>query len=197
MNENFLTELYRKLIEQNINYEKSMDTTRNLSVFIIAGMMYFIFGFPQTSSHLIAILGSVTVFVLQIFESVANGKNLDVERKIKIIESNFFQTTNVDSNKLKQDFDNTPKLISNFVFNFSATTFKNYILIFLTLDICWFSKLYLFPTAASSWSEFFNRPAFGFLPGWFFYAFAGLFWITYFSLAIWYKITLNKHANEF
>ncbi len=192
MENNELVPVYEQSVKRLVSTEKAMNTTRNLSVFIVAGMMYFIFGFPQTSSHLIAILGSLTIFVLQIFESRIYQMNYKYNRIVTLIE-------NVLSGKLT-DFQDGPMESLNaltppvsFVYAFAATTWKNYILIFLTLDVCWFSKLYLFPVAAASWSEFFNRPAFGFLPGWFFYAFAGAFWIIYFTLGIWYKL---KSKNE-
>jgi uncharacterized membrane protein len=192
MDTNFFTEVYSKLVRQHIHYEGYIDKTRNLSVFIIAGMMYFIFGFPQTSSHLIAILGSVTVFVLQIFQSKAFGNNLSVQKDLRLLEEKYLSES-AASGSMLQAFQNRSVKPVKFIHSFAATTFKDYILIFLALDVCWFAKLYLYPYAAQSWSEFFNRPAFGFLPGWFFFAFAAGFWLTYFSLAIWYKTTQSKN----
>lgn len=191
MENTLINEIYLKIVRQHIRCEKYIDSTRNLSVFIIAGMMYFIFGFPQTSSHLIAILGSVTIFVLQIFQSREFGRNLSLQKSLALIEEQYFKK-DADSSVLNQVFQNLPEKPVKFIYSFAATTYKDYILIFLTLDVCWFSKLYLFPTAAESLSEFINRPAFGFLPGWFFFLFAGGFWLTYISLTIWYKTTSIK-----
>lgn len=196
MDEQFLTGLYSKYVDRHIHHEKAMEFTRNLSVFIIAGMMYFIFGFPETSSHLIAILGSLTVFVLQVFESREFSKNLNAEKNIRILEGFFFNKNNESHEKLieKLSADNQ-KNFHSLLFSFAGTIYYNYILIFLALDVCWFSKLYLYPIPADTLAEFLNRPAFGFLPGWFFYAFAVVFWITYFSLAAWYRIKIKKHED--
>lgn len=195
MENNFVNEIYSRMVQQHIQCERSIDTSRNLSVFIIAGMMYFIFGFPETSSHLIAILGSVTVFVLQIFQSKQFGKNLLLTQNILSFEEKVLEqsASSINENELSKILKAKPV---KFIYSFAATTYTDYILIFFTLDVCWFSKLYLFPYAAESWAEFFSRPAFGFLPGWFFFVFAGGFWLTYFSLALWYKITSNKKSSE-
>jgi len=191
MNENLISQLYHESVKQEIATKRSMEMTSNLSVFIIAGMMYFIFGFPETSSHLVAIIGSLTVFVLQIFEARVFMKNYTYKKRVNEIEEALLkQNENPDTSV---HYSGTG---INFVYAFAATIWKNYILIFLTLDACWFAKLYLFPTPASSWSEFLSRPESGFIPGWFFFTFAGVFWLIYFSLGIWYKIKSKSEKNS-
>lgn len=191
MNENLISQLYHESVKQELATKRSMEMTSNLSVFIIAGMMYFIFGFPETSSHLVAIIGSLTVFVLQIFEARIFMKNYVYRKRVDEMEE-----TLVKQNEIPDGAILYSGMGINFVYAFAATAWKNYILIFLTLDACWFSKLYLFPAPASSWSEFLSRPESGFIPGWFFFAFAGVFWLIYFSLGIWYKIKSKSEKNS-
>jgi len=183
MNENLISQLYHESVKQELATKRSMEMTSNLSVFIIAGMMYFIFGFPESSSHLVAIIGSLTVFVLQIFEARIYMKNYTYRKRVDEIEETLLKQKEIPDAAVHYSGAGV-----NFVYAFAATAWKNYILIFLTLDACWFAKLYLFPFPAASWSEFLSRPQSGFLPGWFFFAFAGVFWIIYISLGIWYKI---------
>ncbi len=135
--------------------------------------------------------GSLTIFVLQVFEAKTFQSFSFYSKKVNILENNF---GNKDAEPDKNINALIPKI--SFVYSFAATVWKSYILIFLTLDVCWFSKLYLFPVPAANWGEFLNRPAFGFAPGWFFFAFAGCFWLIYFSLGFWYFKKSRKEDNQ-
>lgn len=191
--------IYSEQMHQLLSLRRSMDATRNLSVFIIAGMAYFTFGLAETSSHLILILGSLTVFALQVFEARAHQFAETAEQRIREIEKNALAPSLDPSLQPETGWEQRlaqglvkPSLGVGYVYAFAARAWKNYFLIFLTLDVCWFSKLYLYPHPAASWSEFLSRPGFGIVPGWFFYAFAASFWVLYIYLAVWY---LLKHKG--
>jgi uncharacterized membrane protein len=186
--------LYSEESRRLLSLRRSMEATRNLSVFIIAGMAYFAFGLAETSSHLILILGSLTVFALHVFEARAY-QFADVSHlRVREIEKNLLAPSLDPSASPESGWEQrlASSLVSprpvGYIYAFAARAWKNYILIFITLDVCWFSKLYLYPHAAASLSEFLARPGFGFLPGWFFFLFAASFWAIYLSLAVFYLI---------
>jgi len=192
--------LYEEEMKRLLWYRRSMDATRNLSVLALAGMAYFAFGFPKTSSHLILILGSLIIFLFQIFESRTSQFAETSAHRVRLIEQNALVPSLDPSaepeegweKKLAQGYsDNKP--VMNFFYAFSGRIWKGYFIIFLTLDICWFSKLYIFPHTAGSFAEFLDRLKFGILPGWTFIAFASLFWITYITLTI---LFLKKYKGK-
>lgn len=200
MNEKIISSLYTEEINRLIGLRTAMDKTRNYSVLILAGMAYFAFGLPQTSSHLVLILGSLIIFLFQFFETRTSQFAATTEQRIREIEKNFLAPSIDSTIKPEEGWEkrittglSESKPAKGFVDAFAERVFKNYFVIFITLDICWFSKLYLFPETAESWADFVHKLDFGALPGWFFLAFAGAFWITYTTLAIMY---LKKNKGK-
>jgi uncharacterized membrane protein len=192
--------VYSEEMKRTLWFRRSMDATRNLSVLSLAAMICFTFGLPDTSSHLVMILGSLVIFAFQIFEARAHLFAEASEERIRIIERNYLATPPAGPVKewreelAKSLMESEPPI--GFVEAFAARTLRNYIIIFLTLDICWFAKLYLFPQPAPDWASFVHRLDSGFIPGWFFLLFAGAFWAIYFGLAIWYIIrTKGREAR--
>jgi len=195
MNEKIMSNLYTEEINKLIGLHRAMDKTRNYSVLILAGMAYFAFGLPQTSSHLILILGSLIIFLFQVFEARTSQFAATSDQRIREIEKNFLAPSIDPTIKPEEGWEKRITAIlseykssKGFVDAFAERVWKNYFIIFLTLDICWFSKLYLFPQTAQNWIEFIHKLDFGALPGWFFLVFAGAFWITYTVLAIMYHL---------
>jgi len=200
MNNLNVNNLYKQEVKRLLGFRRSMDMTRNLSVLCLAGQAYFAFGFPTTSSHLILILGSLIIFLFQFFEAVTSQQAETSGYRVRLMERNAL-LPNVDPTySAAKDWEKelvqsltSPKPRMNFVDAFSGRIWKGYFIIFLTLDVCWFSKLYLFPHTAGSWTEFLSRLQFGALPGWTFLAFASAFWITYTTLTV---LFLKKYKGK-
>lgn len=178
--------------------ERLIETTRHFSVFVLAGMIFFTFGFPDTSSHLVLILGSLVIFLFQIFESRVYRLALLSGDRLRLIEANIYAPSLDSSVQPDKDWEKNlvqhmllSKHVIRFPAAFAATVFKAYFLIFITLDVCWFAKLYLFPSPALSWHEFVSRLDFGAVPGVFFLFFAASFWIVYTGLALWHFFRLR------
>ncbi len=200
MSEKMMSNLYTEEVNLLLGLRKAMDRTRNYSVLILAGMAYFAFGMPQTSSHLVLILGSIIIFLFQVFETRTLQFAATADQRIREIEKNFLAPAIDPTIKPEEGWEkriaaglSEHKLSKGFVDAFAEQVFKNYFIIFVTLDICWFSKLYLFPETAQNWAEFIHKLDFGALPGWFFLVFATAFWITYTTLAIMY---LKKNKGK-
>jgi uncharacterized membrane protein len=204
MNDSELGQLYIEETRNLLALDRSMDTTRNLSVLALAGMIFVGFGFPLSSSHLVLILGSLVIFAFQLFETRAHRFASVSRLRTRAIEKNHIAPA-VDRSIVPEEGWRR-KLAGNlragsvpsgFVEAFAARTVRNYIVIFLTLDICWFTKLYLYPDPASDWSTFVGRLDTGVLPGWFFLVFAGTFWAIYLSLAVWHLIRTKGEESVY
>jgi uncharacterized membrane protein len=195
-----IDDFYTQEVRRLLSYRHSMEMTRNLSVMALAGMAYFAFGFPEKSSHLILILGSLIIFLFQVFESCTSQHAETSAYRVRQIENNVLIPALDPSAKAEEGWEKdlavslgSPKPVMNFFYAFSGRIWKGYFIIFLTLDVCWFSKLYLFPHTAASWTEFVGRLEFGALPGWVFLAFPALFWLTYTTLTI---LFLKKYKGK-
>jgi uncharacterized membrane protein len=195
---------YSRETQRLLQRERLIETTRYLSVFALGGMIYFAFGFPETSSHLVLIYGSLVIFLFQIFEARTYQMARSSIERLRIVDVNIIapavDTTLIPVPGWEKDLSESIRNASapiRFPAAFAATIFKAYFIIFITLDICWFSKLYLFPFPAGNWGEFVSRLDFGAVPGAFFLWFASGFWIVYTALAFWYFIRLRHDEASF
>ena len=177
--------LFKEESSNLLSLRQQMESTRNLSTLIVAAMAIMTFAFSD-SSQLILFLGSLSVFALLIFESRIY-RDYDVSmKKVLSIQDKYIFTDNETELSNERILSEVFEPVS-FIEAFAVRIYKNYLIIFFALDACWFSKLYLFPDAADSWSEFVERAGLGFVPGLFILAVVGVVWITYFILIIWLK----------
>ncbi len=175
--------LYMKELDQILSFRQYMENTRNLSTAIIGAMALLAFTFP-VSSHLVLFLGSLSIFALLIFES-RTYRYYDVSlKRFEQIENNIISGNEADRVE-KENLRGEP--VISFMEAFAVRVYKNYFIIFLALDICWFSKLYLYPSQALNWNEFVSRADFGILPGWVILFVVVPVWGTYIFLIIWLK----------
>lgn len=204
MDSGAINTLYREEMRRLLWFRGSMDATRNLSVFIVAGMAYVMFGLPETSSHLVAFIGSLTVFALLIFESRTCQFAENSEVRVREIEANYLAPA-IDAsahpeegweNRLAADLANMRPMMS-FIEAFAARIYRNYFLIFIALDACWFSKLYLYPHPVASWSEFVHRADLGFVPGWLVLGVVVPVWGSYILLIIWLRGKYNGREPRY
>ncbi len=191
MAENVPETLYAEETRRSLGWRGEMDWTRNLSVLIVAGMAFVAFGF-NGSSHLVLFLGSLSIFALLIFESRMHQFAQASEQRLREIEKNYFAPA-LDvgvaadpswRERLAKSLVSTGPAVG-FIEAFAARVSKNYFLIFLALDACWFSKLYLDPKPAATWAEFQHRADFGFVPGWLILLVVVPVWGSYVALIVW------------
>jgi uncharacterized membrane protein len=191
--------LYTQELRRVLAWRRSLDATRNLAVGIVAAMALVAFGF-QESSHLVLFLGSLTVFALAIFESRMYQFAEVSEERLRDIEQKYFgplldpslQPTAGWREALAKSLAAGGTGVS-FIEAFAARVLRNYFLIFLALDACWFSKLYLYPNPAPGLSEFVHRADLGFVPGWLVLSVVVPVWGSYIALIVW---LLGKYSGR-
>jgi len=185
--------LYSVEMRRLLWWRQVIETSRNLSVFIVAGMAFVAFGFPS-SSHLVLYLGSTSVFLLLIFESRTYRYAEASERRVRELEKNILapaldavvQAESGWAAHLAQGLVGNSVQVS-FLEALAMRVYKAYFIIFVALDICWFSKLYLYPQPAAGWSEFIHRADMGFFPGWLVLLVIVPVWTSYVILIIWVR----------
>jgi uncharacterized membrane protein len=186
-----IAELYQQELQRGLSFQRAMDATRNLAIGIVAAMALVVFGLPD-ASHLVLFLGSLTVFALALVETRTHRFAEVSETRLRAIEQNYFAHM-LDPSVLpaagwrRQLAANLahfgPAL--GFAEAFAARISRNYFLIFIALDACWFSKLYLYPSPAVTLIEFVHRADLGVLPGWLVLSVVLPVWGTYIVLIVW------------
>ena len=191
--------LYAQEVRRVLAWRRGLDATRNLAIGIVAAMALVAFGL-QDSSHLVLFLGSLTVFALAIFESRMYQFAEVSEQRLRDIEREHFgplldrslQPTPGWREALGRGLSAAGPGVS-FIEAFAARILRNYFLIFLALDACWFLKLYLYPDPAASLGELVRRADLGVLPGWLVLSVVVPVWGSYIGLVIW---LLGKHSGR-
>jgi len=186
-----LLSLYREDIAQMLSFRSNMELTRNLAIGIVAGMALVVFGLPG-ASHLVLFLGSLTVFALALIETRAYRFAQVYESRVRQVEQNYFAPMLDPSLVPAVDWQcefarglSRFTLPVGFLEAFAVRIKHNYFLIFLALDACWFSKLYLYPAAALSFREFVHRADLGFVPGLLVLSVVVPVWGSYIALIVW------------
>lgn len=199
MSDGAIDTLYTQEVRRVVAWRRSLDATRNLAIGIVAAMALVAFGL-QESSHLVLFLGSLTVFALAIFESRMYQFAEASEQRLRDIEQMYFSPLLDPSLQPAAGWKEAlAKSLSvdgpavSFLEAFAARILRNYFLIFLALDACWFSKLYLYPSPASGLGEFVHRADLGFVPGWMVMSVVVPVWGSYIALIIW---LLGKNSGR-
>jgi uncharacterized membrane protein len=199
--ESALDSFYAEEVRRALSWREAMERTRDLSVVIVAGMAFIAFGLTG-STHLVLFLGSLAIFALLIFEARMFRFSELSEQRLRQIEENYFAPaldpalTPVSNWRevLAKSLVSTEPAVG-FIEAFATRIARNYFIIFLALDVCWFSKLYLDPTPATSWSAFEHRADLGILPGWAVLLVVVPVWGSYIALIIWLWLK-NKYLGR-
>lgn len=191
MDDATLLAFYDQEVKRVLFFRRAMDLTRNLAIAIVAGMALVVFGLPE-ASHLVLFLGSLTVFTLALIET-RSYRFADVsERRVRTVEQNYFARALDPSLAPAPGWkEELAKGLAHFALQigfleaFAVRILHNYFLIFLALDACWFSKLYLYPAPASSLQSFVHRADLGFVPGPLVLSVVVPVWGSYIVLVVW------------
>lgn len=186
-----LLTLYREEVCQALSFRRALELTRNVSIAIVAGMALVVFGLPD-ASHLVLFLGSLSVFALALIEARTHRFAQVRERRVRAIERNHFAPSLDPSlvpepgwrEELARSLARSTLQVG-FLEAFAVRIQQNYFLIFIALDACWFSKLYLYPAPAQSFHEFAQRADLGFVPGLLVLSVVLPVWGSYIALIVW------------
>jgi uncharacterized membrane protein len=191
--------LYTEEMKRYLWFKSGLDTTRNLAVMILFGMIFVSFGFSEPTSHRVPYFGSLAVFALVLFETRLFRFYAASETRIRLMERHMIGP--LFDKGIKGDVQWRETLAETYSRSkmpgfFEAIAFriyKNYFIIFLALDTSWISKLYLAPQPAEDFAEFVHRLDLGILPGWATLAFMGVFWILFILAVFWIRRRKSRH----
>jgi uncharacterized membrane protein len=186
-----LLSLYREEVAQALSFRRALELTRNLSIAIVAGMALVVFGLPE-ASHLVLFLGSLSVFALALIEARSHRFAEVREQRVRAIERNYF-APGLDPSLVPEPGwrEELARGLARFTLQvsfleaFAVRIKQNYFLIFIALDACWFSKLYLYPAPALSFHEFVQRADLGLVPGLLVLSVVVPVWGSYIGLIVW------------
>lgn len=185
--------VYGQEMKRFIFRERSMETTRNLAVFILGLMIITTYIDPVTSSHYILFLGSLSVFALLLFDTHTQRIASVSSKRIALIEKNYFATM---LDPLLQPAANWQEELAQSYFQetaigvieaFAMRIRDCYFIIFIGLDSAWIAKLYLYPKAPEDITEFIHRLDLGPVPGIVVVGFIVALWSTYITLLVWLR----------
>lgn len=208
MDNSELLALYSRLGKKLTSVQQQIERTRLSAVLFVGAMILALFGLGSFSSHLIVILGSLVVFILQLYETSLFQQQTRAQQSLDYLDSRYIlpRISSGSAVTLSNDDDLVRVLSSSrftigFVDAFAARVVSSYALIFLVVDISWVLKIYMSPglsdesmraIPATSFADILQRLTTGVIPGWAFIAFAILFWIIYLSLSIWHWIRKKR-----
>jgi len=78
--------LYTEEMKRYLWFKSGLDTTRNLAVMILFGMIFVSFGFSEPTSHRVPYFGSLAVFALVLFETRLFRFYAASETRIRLME---------------------------------------------------------------------------------------------------------------
>jgi uncharacterized membrane protein len=189
MEKDFL-QLYSEETKRLLWSKSAMDMTRNIAVLVLLAMILISFGFREPTSHRVPYFGSLAMFALVLFETRLFRFHAVSEQRIQLLEQNFshaildkkYIPDRALQQQLAASYDNPSQ--PSFTEAIAYRVYKNYFLIFLVLDACWLSKVYLSPQPPVSVSDFVRRLDLGFFSGWATVTFLTLFWLLFILAAI-------------
>ncbi|CAN5239420.1 DUF2270 domain-containing protein [soil metagenome] len=169
-----ITHLYRGEMQRCNIWRTRLDVTTNWAIITSAAFLSIGFGGPDIP-HFVLILATVFVLFFLIIES-RRYKYYDIWRwRVAIINENFFsEVLSPQSHKLNENW--REMLSEDLKYTYFKITFReafghrlrrNYSWIFLTLAICWITKISIHPFPVEHFEDLISRAAvFHILPGW-------------------------------
>jgi uncharacterized membrane protein len=200
MEDDFL-KIYSEETKRLLRSKSAMDTTRNISITILLGMILISFASAAPVSYHVPLFASLAVFVLLLFETWLFCSSFISERRVRLLEKNFIAPmfdgqVKIESNwqgVLSGNYVKTsrPPLLPSIAFRI----YKNYFILYLAVDSSWLAKVYLSPEPPSSFSEFVSRLDLGVFVGWATVVFVVVFWLLFVIALIW--VGVNQKKKEY
>jgi uncharacterized membrane protein len=167
-----MVHFFRAEISRANTWRLRLDTTTNWAVVATGAVISFSFSDPFGYSSVFLL----NMLLVTMFLSIEARRYRYYElwaSRVRLMETDFFAAMLVPP--FRPDPDWAESLAENLLQpHFSISIWeavgrrlrRNYLWIYLVLDLAWFSKLGVQPTVAASWGELIQRGSIGPLPGW-------------------------------
>ncbi len=163
----FRAEIYRANV-----WRQRLDTTTNWAVITTGAAVSFAFG-TALGDHGVIILNTLLVTLFLYIEARRYRYYELWSYRVRLMETDFFAAMLVPPFRPAPDWAESlaenllqPDFPISMWEAFGRRFRRNYMWIYMILGLAWLLKVWLHPTAATSWSEFVARAAVGAVPGW-------------------------------
>jgi uncharacterized membrane protein len=194
-----MVHLFRAEVQRANVWRQRLDTTTNWAVVSTGAVISFAFTGTQ-GHHALVLLSFLLVTVFLLMEARRYRYYELWSYRVRLMETEFF------SSMLVQPFTPSPEWAANLSETLNQPQFtismfeafgrrlrRNYLAIFAILFLAWLAKLWLHPTAASTWEQIVQRANLGGLSGEFVWIGMLVFWIMMLTIAF---LTIQLHESS-
>lgn len=167
-----MVHFFRAEIQRANVWRQRLDTTTNWAVITTGAAISFAYSRTQVEDHRLILLNVLLVTLFLYIEARRYRYYELWSYRVRLMETDFFATMLVPPFQPAADW--AESLAENLLHPQHAISLfealgrrlrRNYIWIYIILDLAWLSKVWLHPSPARSWQEFISRAAIGTVPG--------------------------------
>lgn len=169
---NAMIHFYRGEMSRSNSWRLRLDATTNWAVITTGAALTFVFSDPRNTATIL-IIDSLFVLLFLFIEARRYRYYELWTYRVRVMEKNFFAgllsppfMPHADWADKITDSLNNPRFPIGLMEALGRRYRRNYAPIFLILAGSWIGKVYMHPTAVSTFAEFVDRSAMGPLPGW-------------------------------
>lgn len=167
-----MVHFFRAEVQRANVWRTRLDTTTNWAVVTTGAAISFAYTSPNVEDHRIIILDVLLVSLFLYIEARRYRYYELWSYRVRLMETDFYATMLVPPFHPAPDWaeslaDNLlhPQFPISMLEAIGRRLRRNYLWIYLILDIAWVWKVWLHPTPTRSWEMFFDRAAIGSVPG--------------------------------
>ncbi len=167
-----MVHFFRAEVQRANVWRQRLDATTNWAVVTAGAAISFSFGQPQ--GHHGVIILSILLITLFLYIEARRYRYYELwSSRVRLLETDFFAAM------LVPPFHPAPDWAESLAESLLHPTFsvsiwealgrrfrRNYLWLYVVLDLAWLAKNWLLPVPADSWAEFVARCAIGDVPGW-------------------------------
>ena len=167
-----MVHLFRAEVQRANVWRQRLDSTTNWAVITTGAAISFAFSRLQPRDHSVIILDVLLVTLFLYIEARRYRYYELWSSRVRLMETDFFATMLVPPFHPAPDWAESlaenllqPHLPISLLEALGRRFRRNYLWIYVILDVAWLAKVWLHPTLTTSWSEFLLRARIGAIPG--------------------------------
>lgn len=167
-----MVHLFRAEVQRANVWRQRLDTTTNWAVVTTGAAISFAYSRTQVEDHRLIILNVLLVTLFLYIEARRYRYYELWSYRVRLMETDFFATMLVPPFRPAADWAESlaenllhPQYPISILEALGRRLRRNYIWIYLILDLAWLSKVWLHPVPAGSYQEFIRRAAIGTVSG--------------------------------